>query len=136
MEGSADATPATMPIGRSGRLEAAALEAGGDHAVLVREIGGDARNRALLTTDKLASGERLVVMPLDDGVEVRVDGDALAVWLGSGLTGHVPREHYPVASASVPPGASSVGGTLLIAVQLFAVIGSAVVFTWLTRLVT
>ena len=125
-----------MPIGRSGRLEAAALEAGGDHAVLVREIGGDARNRALLTTDKLASGERLVVMPLDDGVEVRVDGDALAVWLGSGLTGHVPREHYPVASASVPPWASIVGGTLLIAVLLFAVIGSAVVFTWLTRLVT
>jgi hypothetical protein len=136
MEASADATPAALAIGRSGRLEAAALEAGGDHAVLVREVGGEARNRALLTTDKLASGERLVVMPLDDEVEVRVDGDALAVWLGSGLIGHVPRQHYPGESASVPPWASIVGGTLLIAVLLFAVIGSAVVFTWLTRLVT
>ncbi|MDQ4035420.1 MAG: hypothetical protein M3153_05760, partial [Chloroflexota bacterium] len=71
MDSSADVTPVTMAVGRSGRLEAAALEAGGDHAVLVREAGGGARNRALLTTDKLATGERLVIMPLDDEVEVR-----------------------------------------------------------------
>ena len=133
MDPSADATPASLALGRSGRLEAAALEAGGDHAVLVREIGGDARNRALLTTDKLATGERLVVMPLDEEVEVRVDGDALAVWLGSGLLGDVPRQQHAIAQEDVPPWAIVIGGALLIAMLGFAVIGSAVVFTWLTR---
>jgi hypothetical protein len=136
MEARADATTTTVALGRSGRLEAAGLEAGGDHAVLIRETGGEARNRALLTTDKLHSGERLVVMPLDVEVEVRVDGDALAVWLGSGLVGDVPRQHHVLAPADVPPWASIIGGTLLIAVLAFAVIGSAVVFTWLSRLVT
>jgi len=134
MDPSADGSPATMAVGRSGRLEAAALEAGGDHAVLVRETGGRPRNRALLTTDKLATGERLVVMPLDQEVEVRVDGDALAVWLGSGLVGDVPRQHHALSQADVPVWASLIGGVLLIAVLAFAVIGSAVVFTWLTRL--
>ena len=138
MEPSANASPATMALGRSGRLEVAALEAGGDHALLVRETGGHARSRALLTTDKLASGERLVVMPLDDEVEVRVDGDALAVWLGSGVVGDVPRQQHALAPvpADVPPWASIIGGALLIGVLAFAVIGSAVVFTWLTRLVS
>jgi len=133
MDPSSDATPASLALGRSGRLEAAALEAGGDHAVLVREVGGDARNRALLTTDKLATGERLVVVPLDEEVEVRVDGDALAVWLGSGLLGDVPRQQHAIAPEDVPPWAIVIGGALLIAMLGFAVIGSAVVFTWLTR---
>jgi hypothetical protein len=136
MEESADASPVALALGRSGRLEVAALEAGGDHAVLVRETGGHARNRALLTTDKLATGERLVLMPLDQEVEVRVDGDALAVWLGSGLIGDVPRQHHAINQADVPPWASIIGGALLIAVLAFAVIGSAVVFTWLTRALT
>ncbi|MDQ4036356.1 MAG: hypothetical protein M3153_10550, partial [Chloroflexota bacterium] len=107
-----------------------------DHAVLVREAGGGARNRALLTTDKLATGERLVIMPLDDEVEVRVDGDALAVWLGAGLTGDVPRQHHLLTAEHVPPWASIVGGALLIAVLAFAVIGSAVVFTWVMRMLS
>jgi len=136
MDPSANASSTTIAVGRSGRLQAVALEAGGDHAVLVREAGGDARNRALLTTDKLATGERLVVMPLDDEVEVRVDGDALAIWLGSGLVGDVPRQHHAMSPADVPPWASIIGGVLLVAVLVFAVIGSAVVFTWLTRLVS
>lgn len=136
MEPSTDAVPARLAIGRSGRLEATALEAGGDHAVLVREAGGEARNRALLTTDKLATGERLVVMPLDDEVEVRVDGDALAVWLGSGLIGDVPRQQHAMSPAKVPLWASIVGGALLILVLAFAVIGSAVAFTWLSSLLT
>jgi hypothetical protein len=136
MDESADASPAALALGRSGRLEAAALEAGGDHAVLVRETGGTPRNRALLTTDKLATGERLVVMPLDQEVEVRVDGDALAVWLGSGLIGDVPRQQHALSPADVPPWATIIGGALLIAVLAFAVIGSAVVFTWLTRALT
>ncbi len=136
MDPSADASPASLALGRSGRLEAAALEAGGDHAVLVRETGGSGRNRALLTTDKLSTGERLVVMPLDQEVEVRVDGDALAVWLGSGLLGDVPRQQHAIAPEDVPPWAIVIGGALLLTMLAFAVIGSGVVFTWLTRVLS
>lgn len=136
MDPSAEASPVSLALGRSGRLEAAALEAGGDHAVLVRETGGNGRNRALLTTDKLSTGERLVIMPLDQEVEVRVDGDALAVWLGSGLLGDVPRQQHVVAPEDVPPWAIVIGGALLITMLAFAVIGSGVVFTWLTRALT
>ncbi len=125
-----------MRIGRSGRLEATALEVAGDHAVLVGETGDAGRRRALLTTDKLPTGERLVVMPLDDDVEVRVDGDALAVWLGSGILGDVPRQQQAIAHHDVPPWATIVGGALLLIVLAFAVVGSAVVFTWLSRLAT
>jgi hypothetical protein len=129
----ADAVPATVPIGRAGRLEALPLAAAGDHALLVRETGPGQRGRALLTTDKLPSGERLVVMPLDDEVDVRVDGDALAVWLGSGSLQPVPPEQVAMDASSVPPWASIVGGALLLLVVLFAVIGSAVVFTFILR---
>ena len=72
-------------------------------------------------------------MPLDEEVEVRVDGDALAVWLGSGLLGDVPRQQHAIAQEDVPPWAIVIGGALLIVMLVFAVIGSAVVFTWLTR---
>jgi hypothetical protein len=133
-ESSLDATPEALPVGRAGRLEAMALAAAGDHAVLVRETGPDHRGRALLTTDKLPSGERLVVMPLDDEVEVRVDGDALAVWLGSGSLHQLPPHQRPVTNAHVPPWATLVGGGLLIVVVAFAVIGSAVAFSWLLAL--
>jgi hypothetical protein len=138
VEASSDPGEATnapvVPIGRSGRLEAMALTAAGDHALLVRESDAAHRGRALLTTDKLPTGERLVVMPLDDDVEVRVDGDALAVWLGSGSLGHVPPQHVALDESRVPPWASLVGGALLLLVLAFAVIGSAVAFSWLLRL--
>ena len=132
----ASGTPASLPVGRSGRLEAATLSAAGDHAVLVRETGPDHRGRALLTTDKLATGERLVLMPLDAEVEVRVDGDALAVWLGAGSLVDVPPEQRPISDAHVPPWASVIGGALLLLVLAFAVIGSAVAFGWLVRVLT
>ena len=134
MEPTAEATPATMPVGRSGRLEAMALTAAGDHAVLVREAGPEGRGRVLLTTDKLGSGERLVVMPLDEEVEVRVDGDAIAVWLGAGSTQQVPPQHIAVDAKAVPAWATLVGGALLLLVVAFAVIGSAVSFSWLASL--
>ncbi len=138
MEASSDpgeTTSATVvPIGRSGRLEAIPLTAAGDHALLVREADSAHRGRALLTTDKLATGERLVVMPLDDDVVVRVDGDALAVWLGSGSLGHVPPQHVALDESRVPGWASLIGGALLLLVLAFAVIGSGVAFSWLLRL--
>jgi hypothetical protein len=126
-----DGLPATLPIGRAGRLEAVPLSAAGDHAVLVHETTPQGRRRALLTTDKLAAGERLVVMPLDDEVEVRVDGDALAVWLGSGSIQQLPPEQRPLEPGSAPAWATLVGGALLLLVLAFAVIGSAVAFNWL-----
>jgi hypothetical protein len=125
----------SLPVGRAGRLEAAPLSAAGDHAVLVREADGG-RGRALLTTDKLPTGERLVVMPLDDDVEVRVDGDALAVWLGAGSLAELPREQRPMPSTRVPIWASVIGGTLLLVVLAFAVIGSMVTWTYLVGLLT
>ena len=134
MEPSVEAIPATLPVGRSGRLEAMALSAAGDHAVLVREARPEGRGRALLTTDKLSSGERLVVMPLDEEVEVRVDGDALAVWLGAGSIQQVPPQQIAVDARAVPAWASLVGGALLLLVLAFAVIGSAVSFSWLMGL--
>lgn len=138
VEASSDPGEATsasvMPIGRAGRLEAMPLAAAGDHALLIRESDPTHRARALLTTDKLPSGERLVVMPLDEDVEVRVDGDALAVWLGSGSLGRVPPQHVALDESRVPPWASLIGGALLLLVLAFAVIGSAVAFGWLMRL--
>ena len=135
MEPDADAgldTPhATLPIGRAGRLEAVPLSAAGDHALLVQETAPLERRRALLTTDKLATGERLVIMPLDEEVEVRVDGDALAVWLGSGSVQQLPPEQRPIEPGSAPAWATLVGGALLVLVLVFAVIGSAVAFNWL-----
>jgi hypothetical protein len=130
----ADPAPPILPVGRSGRLEAMALQAAGDHAVLVRESGNAQRARALLTTDKLAAGERLVVMPLDDDVDVRVDGDALAVWLGSGSIQQVPPDQRPIEQVHVSLWATVVGGTLLVLVLLFALIGSGVAFSWLMAL--
>lgn len=103
--------------------------------MLVRERGGDERARALLTTDKLPEGERLVVMPLDDEVEVRVDGDALAVWLGSASL--VPqRGAERGAPEAVPLWASLAGGLILLIVVGLAVIGSAVTFTWIVEALT
>jgi hypothetical protein len=131
MDPGPDAAAPTMRIGRSGRLEARALEVAGDHAVLVGETGRAGRRRALLTTDKLPAGERLVVMPLDDEVDVRVDGDALAVWLGSGSIQQVPPDQRPIEHVRVAPWATVIGGALLLLVLAFAVIGSAVAFSWL-----
>jgi len=127
--------PASLPIGRSGRLEAMALSTDEDAAVLVRERGTDGRARALLTTDKLPAGERLVVMPLDEEVEVRVDGDALAVWITGGPGPGTPPAARAVP-ADVPIWASVAGGALLLIVVAFAVIGSAVVFAWIAALLT
>lgn len=134
MDSPPEPAPPSLPIGRSGRLEAVALSAGEDAAVLVRERGADGRPRTLLTTDKLPDGERLVVMPLDDEVEVRVDGDALAVWLGSSVVDAPPAAR--ASPADVPIWASVAGGAMLLLVVALAVLGSAVAFAWIARLFT
>jgi hypothetical protein len=134
MEPSSAPEPATLPIGRAGRYVVAPLAAAGDHALLVRETRDGNRARALVTTDKLPAGERLVVMPLDDDVDVRVDGDALAVWLGSGSLRQLPPDQRPIEHVHAPAWATLVGGALLLLVVAFAVIGSAVTFGWIADL--
>ena len=118
MEGSS----APIPLGATGRLEAQPLtNAIGNHAVLVRE--GD-QPRALLTAES-GAGERprVVLVPLDDEVELRVDGDAMAVWLSQGSIGP--------AQSGVPMWANGIGFVLVIAVVGFAVLGSVTFFSWL-----
>jgi hypothetical protein len=116
---------APLQLGASGRLHALPLtNATGDHALLVRQ--GDAA-RALLTGES-ASGDRdrVVIVPLDDDVELRVDGDALAIWLARGSVGRSP--------AAVPAWASAIGFALVIVVIGFAVLGSLTFFGWLAGL--
>lgn len=115
-----------LPLGPSGRLEAVPLaNAAGDHALLVRQ--GET-TRALLTGERGEDRERVVVIPLDDDVEMRMDGDALAVWLARGSLAPVPDE--------IPAWANAVGFLLVVLVVGFAVLGSAVFFGWLVRLLT
>ncbi len=118
-----DAELPALPIGHSGRLEAVGLaNATGSHALLVRQ---DATPRALLTGEANAgTRERLVVIPLDDDVDIRVDGDALAVWLAEGSVG-------PSGQAAVPGWASAIGFVGVVLILGFVVLGGATFFGWL-----
>jgi hypothetical protein len=117
-----DAELPTLPIGRSGRLEAIPLtNATGTHALLVRE--GDTP-RALFTGERAqGSRERLILVPLDEDVEVRVDGDALAIWLAQGSVGRL--------SGRIPIWASALGYLLVFVVIGLLLLGSATFFGWL-----
>ena len=120
-----DELPPAIPLGASGRLQAQPLvNAIGDHALLVRQ--GD-ESRALITGEASTERDRVVVVPLDDDVELRVDGDALAVWLALGsVSSRVAR---------VPGWASAIGLVLVLAFIGFAAIGSVTAFGWLLDLV-
>lgn len=114
--------PAPIPLGSSGRLEAQPLtNAVGNHAVLVRE--GD-QPRALLTAEAGgAERQRVVIVPLDDEVELRVDGDAMAVWLSQGSISR--------PASNVPMWANAIGFVLVIAAVAFMLLGSVTFFGWL-----
>lgn len=113
-----------LPIGRSGALRAEPVtNMAGEHAVLVRE--GD-RTRALVAATRTGDGESLLVMPFDDEVEVRVDGDALALYVA---TGSVPSPGR--GDGGVPGWASVIGLALLLAIVALAVLGSLTFFGWL-----
>jgi hypothetical protein len=115
---------ASFPLGQAGRLEAGPLtNAIGNHAVLVRE--GE-QPRALVTVEKgSADRHRVVVVPLDTDVELRVDGDALAIWLSQGSVGPAP--------SNVPGWANAIGFALVILAVGFMVLGSVTFFGWLFR---
>ena len=121
-----DEPGAALPLGASGRLEAVPMtNAAGDHALLVRE--GDA-TRALLTGERGEERDRVVVIPLDEDVDLRVDGDALAVWLARGSVAPVP--------TGVPGWANAIGFALVLVIIGFAVLGSLTFFTWFIELLT
>lgn len=113
--------PRSVPLGATGKLEALPLtNATGDHALLVRE--GDA-SRALITGERHAERDRVIVVPLDEDVELRVDGDALAVWLARGSV--------TTRSGQAPAWASLIGLLLVLAFIGFALVGSITTFGWL-----
>jgi threonine/homoserine/homoserine lactone efflux protein len=120
-------TAPTFPLGSDGRVQAAPLANGtGAHALLVRDAQGP---RVLLTVDEALSADRragVVVTPLDDDVDVRVDGDALAVWLAQGSIGESVAER-------TPGWASAIGVAVLLALVALAVLGSLTFFGWLFR---
>ena len=120
MEGS----QAPFPLGPNGRLEVEPLtNAVGNHAVLVRE--GE-QPRALVTVEAGSpERQRVVIVPLDTDVEMRVDGDALAIWLSQGSIGPAP--------SNVPGWANAIGFALVIGAVGFMVLGSVTFFGWLFR---
>lgn len=115
-----------LPIGRTGRLEAAGLaNAAGNRALIVRQ---DATPRALVTSESGESErERVVVVPLDDDVELRVDGDALAVWLAEGSVGGT-------SGGRVPAWANAIGYVLILLIVAFVILGGATFFGWILDL--
>jgi hypothetical protein len=119
-----DAELPSLPVGRSGRLNAVGLtNATGSHAVLLRH---DEESRALITGEPVRGDrERVIVVPFDEDVELRVDGDALAIWLAQGSVGRAGR-------SAVPGWANAVGFLLVLIVFLFLLVGAVTVFSWLS----
>ena len=119
-----EGAPTPIPLGPDGRLEAEPLtNAIGNHAVLIRE--GE-QPRALVTAESGSpERDRVVIVPLDNDVEMRVDGDALAIWLSQGSVGRAP--------SNVPAWANAIGFGLVIAATGFVVLGSVTFFSWLFR---
>jgi hypothetical protein len=129
--GGGDGQAQRFPVGR-GVIEAQALtSASGDHAILVSQAD---MPRVLLLAEpgsvESTGRERVVVMPFDEDVETRVDGDALATWIAS------PYD-VPVAAGEgrIPVWASGFGFVVVILGIVLMVIGSAVVFSSLLDLV-
>jgi hypothetical protein len=116
-----------FPVGR-GTLEGQPLtNPTGDHALLLRQAGTP---RALVLAEPGAvtetGRERVVIMPFDEDVEIRVDGDALATWIATPYDAQTDD-----GGARVPAWASAFGFVLIIVVVVLTVVGGAVVFTWI-----
>jgi hypothetical protein len=113
-------------------VEAQSLtSASGDHAILLSQTD---MPRVLILAEpgsvESTGRERVVVMPFDEDVETRVDGDALATWIAAPYD--VP---VPAGEGRIPVWASGFGFAVVILGIVLMVIGSAVVFSWLLDLV-
>ena len=94
----------------------------GPQPLLVRH---DEETRALITGEPVrGSRDRLIVVPFDEDVELRVDGDALAIWLAQGSVGRA-------GGSRVPGWASAIGFLLVLLVLVFLLVGGVTVFSWL-----
>ena len=116
-----------FPVGR-GTLEGQPLtNPSGDHALLLRQA--ETPRVLVLAEPGLVAEtgrERVVIMPFDEDVETRVDGDALATWIAT--PDAAPADG---TSARVPAWASAFGFVLIIVVVLLTVVGGAAVFSWI-----
>jgi hypothetical protein len=120
----AESAGGLLPVGR-GTVEAEPLtNAAGDHALLLRQAG-QPRVLVLAEPGSVAETgrERVVIMPFDEDVDTRVDGDALATWIATPYD--TPTE---LTDARVPALANALGFVLIIVVVVLTVIGGAVVF--------
>jgi hypothetical protein len=129
--GDGDEQAERFPVGR-GVVEAQSLtSASGDHAILLSQTD---MPRVLILAEpgsvESTGRERVVVMPFDEDVETRVDGDALATWIAAPYD--VP---VPAGEGRIPVWASGFGFAVVILGIVLMVIGSAVVFSWLLDLV-
>ena len=125
----------TLPVGR-GTIEAEPMtSASGDHALLLRQADAP---RVLLLAEPGAvtetGRERVVVMPFDEDVETRVDGDALATWIAGSFDARADAGQGS-GEGRIPAWASAFGFVLTVLVVVLAVLGGAVAFGWLLDLV-
>ena len=122
-----ESTSELLPVGR-GTVEAEPLtNSAGDHALLLRQAG---QPRVLVLAEPGAVAEtgreRVVIMPFDEDVDTRVDGDALATWIATPYD--TPSE---LTDARVPAWANALGFVLIIVVVVLTVVGGAAVFGWI-----
>lgn len=114
---------APIPLGHRAMHAESLSNESGDHAILLVE---DETSRVLLLTEPASQGsgrERVIVVPFDEDVETRVDGDALAKWIAA------PDLFGP--PDGIPRFASALGLILLVGVLALTVIGAGVVFSWI-----
>jgi len=112
-----------IPVGRRGMRAEGLTNESGDHAILLRE---DETPRVLFLTEPGSEGsgrERVIVVPFDEDVETRVDGDALAKWIAAPDLFGTPD--------AIPRFASALGLILLVGVLVLTIIGAGVVFSWI-----
>ena len=135
----------SLPLGSSaeGFRAVALTNTDGSHALLVRD--GD-RPRALVTIGTDARAGRVLVTPLDEGVELRKDREAAAQWIAAGSvgrpsvqqagrepsTGEAGRDTHE--SSHVPAWADVIGLGLVLVIFGLTILGVLTAVAWLARL--
>ncbi|MDQ3880958.1 MAG: hypothetical protein M3295_07795 [Chloroflexota bacterium] len=117
-----DGTTLAVGSGEGPPLEVLPLTGtAGARAILVRE---DERPRLLVSAERVAGSERIVISPLDGSHEIRPDPDALAAWIAQA----------PITArgvARVPAWANVIGFALVIGVTALTLLGAVTFIGWL-----